>query len=338
MKEYPVLSVRSLSKKVHGRTLVKDVSFDVLPGQVFGFLGPNGAGKTTTIRMLVGLIRPTAGDITIGGYNIRTHPLEAMRQVGCIVENPDLYPYLSGRENLLQLAKMQGPQAVARIEEVADLVHLSQRLDDKVRTYSLGMRQRLGIAQALLGNPQLLILDEPTNGLDPAGIRELRTFLQDLAKSGLAVFISSHLLSEIELLCDHVAIIRNGSVIQTGATLDLLAGTSDNVTWRVEPIDVAKSVLEDILRSSQSAGAHTGSRPAGAHTASRPVEAHPESRSAGALPEVTELTTGQLSCAMTDDMVATAISQLEQHHCKVFEVARRRVSLEDYFLQTTESI
>ncbi|KPV44761.1 ABC transporter ATP-binding protein [Alicyclobacillus ferrooxydans] len=301
----PVLSVRSLEKRVRNRTLVKDVSFDVYPGQVFGFLGPNGAGKTTTIRMIVGLIRPTAGEITIGGYKVRTDPLRAMQEVGCIVENPDMYPYLSGRENLLQLARMQGVEAVHRIDEVAKLVHLEDRLDDKVRTYSLGMRQRLGIAQALLNNPKLLILDEPTNGLDPAGIRELRTFLQALAKDGLAVFISSHLLSEIELLCDHVAIIRDGSVIKTGAIDTLLAGTADDVSWRVDKPDAARRVLEDVLRSH------------------------------GIVAEVTESTKGSLICRMTDDLVAEAVSNLEAHGCKVFEAARRRISLEDFFLQTT---
>ena len=301
----PVLSVRSLEKRVRNRTFVKDVSFDVFPGQVFGFLGPNGAGKTTTIRMIVGLIRPTAGEITIGGYNVRTNPLLAMREVGCIVENPDMYPYLSGRENLLQLAKMQGAKAVQRIGDVAKLVHLEDRLDDKVRTYSLGMRQRLGIAQALLGNPRLLILDEPTNGLDPAGIRELRTFLQALAKDGLAVFISSHLLSEIELLCDHVAIIRDGSVIKTGAIDTLLAGTSDDVTWRIDKPDAARRVLRDVL------------------------ESH------GMAATVSESTQGSLTCKMNDEMVAEAVSQLESRGCKVFEAARRRISLEDFFLQTT---
>ncbi|QSO48960.1 ABC transporter ATP-binding protein [Alicyclobacillus mengziensis] len=307
----PVLAVRGLSKRVRNRTIVKDVCFDVFPGQVFGFLGPNGAGKTTTIRMLVGLIRPTAGEVKIGGYNIRTHPLEAMRQVGCIVENPDLYPYLTGRENLLQLARMQGQSAVERIDEVAALVHLEDRLDEKVRTYSLGMRQRLGIAQALLGNPQLLILDEPTNGLDPAGIRELRSFLQNLAKTGLAVFISSHLLSEVELLCSHLAIIREGTVIKTGAIEELLSSASGDVIWRVEPVATAKAVLTEILRTPDDNPYHDFSR-------------------------VTESATGQLSCPMTDELVATAVSRLLQQGCTVFEVTRRRVSLEDFFLQTTE--
>jgi ABC-2 type transport system ATP-binding protein len=304
----PVLAVHGLSKRVRNRTIVKDVSFSVFPGQVFGFLGPNGAGKTTTIRMLVGLIRPSAGEVRIGGYDIQSHALEAMRQVGCIVENPDLYPYLTGRENLLQLARMQGESAVHRVDEVAELVHLRDRLDEKVRTYSLGMRQRLGIAQALLGNPRLLILDEPTNGLDPAGIRELRTFLQDLAKTGLAVFISSHLLSEVELLCSHVAIIREGTVIQTGAIESLLSGASGDVIWRVEPVAPAKEVLRTVLSTfGDSANA-----------------------------QVIESETGLLSCPMSDEMIAEAAAMLPQQGCKIFEVTRRRISLEDFFLQTTK--
>jgi ABC-2 type transport system ATP-binding protein len=296
----PVLSVHGLQKRVRGRLIVKDVSFEVKAGQIFGFLGPNGAGKTTTIRMLVGLIRPTAGRIVINGHNLRKSPRTALRNVGCIVENPDLYPYLSGYENLYQLAWMQGPEAVERIEQVAALVHLTDRLHDKVRTYSLGMRQRLGIAQALLCNPKLLILDEPTNGLDPAGIRELRTFLQDLARGGLSIFISSHLLAEIELLCDRVAIIRDGTVVRTGDVQNLIAEASTGVVWRTEPADAAFPIL---LR----------------HTADACVEA----------------VEGGFRCAMTDEDVSAASMELARIGCKVYEVARQKSTLEDVFLQTT---
>ncbi len=169
-----ILSVRDVKKVIGKKTLVENISFDVKQGEVFGFLGPNGAGKTTTIRMLVGLIKATEGTISIGGYSIKENFREAMRQIGSIVENPELYTYLTGWENLKQFARMLGDISDERIIEIAEMVHLDERIHDKVKTYSLGMKQRLGIAQALLGNPKLLILDEPTNGLDPAGIRELR--------------------------------------------------------------------------------------------------------------------------------------------------------------------
>src|SRR6185369_5256858 len=176
----PALVARSLTKIIGERTIVDDVSLDLRPGEVFGFLGPNGAGKTTTIRMLVGLIRPTSGDVTICGYDIRRQFEKAMRCIGCIVENPDLYRFMTGRENLQHFARMLGAPR-SEIERVASLVSLAHRLDQRVGTYSLGMRQRLGIAQALLGQPKLLILDEPANGLDPAGIREIRELLRQLA-------------------------------------------------------------------------------------------------------------------------------------------------------------
>ena len=177
-----VLSAQNLTKRFGRREAVSDVSFDVRAGEVFGFLGPNGAGKTTTIRMLVGLARPDRGTVRIRGLDIVSRFEEAMAHVGCIVESPDLYRYLTGRENLLHFARMIGRGAAERIEELADLVALSERLDEKVSTYSLGMRQRLGIAQALLGNPGVLILDEPANGLDPAGIREIRHLVRSLAR------------------------------------------------------------------------------------------------------------------------------------------------------------
>src|ERR1700687_2819277 len=169
----PVLVASNLTKVIGNRTIGDGVSFSLTPGEVFGFLGPNGAGKTTTIRMLVGLIRPTAGSVRICGYDIEHNFEDAMRCVGSIVENPDLYRFMSGRENLEHFARMLGVEN-GDIERVASLVSMSHRLDQRVGTYSLGMRQRLGIAQAMLGKPRLLVLDEPANGLDPAGIREIR--------------------------------------------------------------------------------------------------------------------------------------------------------------------
>jgi len=217
------LVASQLTKIIGDRTIVDDVSFDLHPGEVFGFLGPNGAGKTTTIRMLVGLIRPTHGSVTVCGYDVRHQFEKAMRCIGCIVENPDLYRFMTGRENLEHFARMLrvGPP---EIERVATLVNLAHRLDERVGTYSLGMRQRLGIAQAMLGSPRVLILDEPANGLDPAGIREIRELLRGLAaEHALSVFVSSHLLSEVELIADRVAIIHKGRVLRTGPVRDLIS-------------------------------------------------------------------------------------------------------------------
>ncbi|MED1564790.1 ABC transporter ATP-binding protein [Bacillus paramycoides] len=240
-----ILSVRDVKKVIGKKTLVENISFDVKQGEVFGFLGPNGAGKTTTIRMLVGLIKATEGTISVGGYSIKENFKEAMRQIGSIVENPELYTYLTGWENLKQFARMLGDIPDERISEIAKMVHLDERIHDKVKTYSLGMKQRLGIAQALLGNPKLLILDEPTNGLDPAGIRELREFIHKLVKEeNMSVFISSHLLSEVQMICDRVAIIHKGKMITVAPIEELIKTASDRVEWVVTPISKAKDMLD----------------------------------------------------------------------------------------------
>ena len=239
-----VLQVQNVSKVIKGKTLVDNISFSVNQGEVFGFLGPNGAGKTTTIRMLVGLISPSSGEIKIGGYNISTEFKDAMRQVGCIVENPELYSYLTGYQNLVQFGRMLGTVDERRIEEVVKMVHLDERIHEKVKNYSLGMKQRLGIAQALLGAPKLLILDEPTNGLDPAGIRELREFIHSLVKEqNISVFISSHLLSEIQMICDRVGIIHKGKIVRVSSVEELVNTAAEQVEWNVSPIEKAKRLL-----------------------------------------------------------------------------------------------
>ncbi|WP_018131209.1 ABC transporter ATP-binding protein [Effusibacillus pohliae] len=239
-----ILSVRGLQKTIGRKKLIHNISFDVYQGEVFGFLGPNGAGKTTTIRMLVGLMKPTAGTIRICGHDLQRQFVEAMRYVGCIVENPELYKFLTGRENLEQFARMLDGVTEQRIEQVVRLVGLENRIDDKVKTYSLGMRQRLGIAQALLAEPKLLILDEPTNGLDPIGIRELREFVRRLAEQeGVSVFISSHLLSEIEMMCDRVAILHQGKCLYTGPVKDLVQRENGDTRWRVSPLQEAFEMI-----------------------------------------------------------------------------------------------
>ncbi len=211
-----VLSVRDLCKLYGSRPILNCVSFDVYRGEIFGFLGPNGSGKTTTIKCVLGLIKINSGTVKICEEDIESNFEGAMANVGGIIENPEMYKYLSGRENLEQYARMCGKVDQARIDEVVALVKLGARIDDKISKYSLGMRQRLGIAQALLHRPKLLMLDEPTNGLDPAGIKELRDILKGLAASeGLSVFISSHQLAELELMCDRFCIIDHGSVVDT---------------------------------------------------------------------------------------------------------------------------
>ncbi len=178
MSSEPVVRLKNVTKRIGKKTIIDDLTFDVPQGEIFGFLGPNGAGKTTTIRMMVGLMSITQGDIWIQGKSIHSQFKQAIRHVGAIVENPELYKYLSGYRNLIHYARMTPGVSKQRIDEVVQLVRLEERIHDKVGTYSLGMRQRLGVAQALLHRPSLLILDEPTNGLDPAGIRELRDYLR----------------------------------------------------------------------------------------------------------------------------------------------------------------
>lgn len=239
-----VLSVRNVKKKIGGKWIIRGISFEIGEGEVFGFLGPNGSGKTTTIRMLVDLIRPTEGEIFICGKSVQKEPEQALSNVGCIVENPEMYPFMSGWENLEHFARMADGVDQKRMEEVVQLVGLQNRIHDKVKTYSLGMKQRLGIAQALLARPKLLILDEPTNGLDPQGIRELRDFVRMLAKNGISLLVSSHLLSEIQMMCDRVAIIRQGELIAVGSVHDLLHSRENRVIWKVSPLDKAREWLE----------------------------------------------------------------------------------------------
>ncbi|ENJ8900896.1 ABC transporter ATP-binding protein [Listeria monocytogenes] len=290
------LQVTNLHKKIRKREIIKGISFEVMPGEVFGFLGPNGAEKTTTIRMIVGLIKPTSGTILIGGKDIRKNFTEAMRGLGSIVENPEFYTFLTGQENLAYFARMDSSIKKERIQEVTELVGLEKRINDRVSTYSLGMRQRLGIAQALLSNPKLLILDEPTNGLDPSGIHEMRDFIRALARNeGISVLVSSHLLSEIELLCDRVAIMTDGTIIKTDQVAHLLSSRAQ-LRWRVTPIEQAKAFLESVTE----------------------VEVDGE----------------YLVTAMNEES-AEWNEQLVAKGIKVHEIDKRKPSLEDLFLELT---
>jgi len=221
-----VLEAHGLSKTFGGATVVNDLSFTVRAGEVLGFLGPNGAGKSTTVGMILGLIRPTRGTVTIAGKNLAEHPELVADNVGAIIENPAFYPYLTGRDNLRAFAMMSGGVDDARIESLLTLVNMADRADRPYKTFSLGMKQRLGIASTLLTNPAIVILDEPTNGLDPAGQREIREVIPRLAAEGHAVLLASHLLNEVEQVSDRVAIIRRGQLIREGSVDDLLRGGS----------------------------------------------------------------------------------------------------------------
>ncbi|MBC8078978.1 MAG: ABC transporter ATP-binding protein [Gorillibacterium sp.] len=242
----PTIKLIGVTKRIGGKTLIDHLSFEVPKGEVFGFLGPNGAGKTTTIRMMVGLMRITEGDILIEGYSITREFEKAIRHVGAIVENPEMYKFLTGYQNLIHFARMvPGGVSRERINDVVRLVGLENRINDKVKRYSLGMRQRLGVAQALLHKPSLLILDEPTNGLDPAGIRELRDYLRKLAQEeNISIVVSSHLLAEMELMCDRIGIIQNGRLIDVKLMKDFVAhGEASRFLIEVDSPEKAKRAL-----------------------------------------------------------------------------------------------
>ena len=225
-----LLKIENLTKVIKNKKILDNISLTVNSGEIVGFLGPNGAGKTTTIKTIMGLFTITSGRITICGHDI-VHDFEnAMKNIGGIVENPDLYKRMTGRQNLEYFAALHDGVKKEHIDEVVSLVKMSQRIDDKVKNYSLGMRQRVGIAQALLHRPRLLVLDEPTNGLDPIGIKELRDLLKYLAhKAGVGVFISSHLLSEMELMCDRIYIIDNGVIIGEKTIDQVQEGSEDDI-------------------------------------------------------------------------------------------------------------
>ncbi|APF22988.1 ABC transporter ATP-binding protein [Clostridium butyricum] len=242
-----VLELKNVSKIMNGKALVEDINFTVNKGEIFGFLGPNGAGKTTTIKMITGLYSISKGEIYIDGNSVKKNFEKALQGVGGIIENPEMYGYLSGYDNLKLYARMHGLISKERIDEVVNLVKLGNRINDKVSRYSLGMRQRLGVAQALLHKPKLLILDEPTNGLDPMGIKELRQTLRELAeKEGLSVMVSSHLLSEMELMCDRFGIIDGGKMIGIRTMEDIKKNTSANIKTYILDVDNKEKALEII--------------------------------------------------------------------------------------------
>lgn len=241
-----ILSVKNLSKSFGKRKAVDSLSFEIRAREIFGFLGPNGAGKSTAIRAMLSLIKPDSGDIEIFGKSIRKYRNSALQEVGALVERPDFYEYLSAYKNLSLLAAMD-KVSKERILEVLEIVGLADRAKDKVRAFSQGMKQRLGIAQALLSKPKLLILDEPTNGLDPRGMKEVRDLILKLAEEGITILLSSHLLHEIEQICTTMAIINLGKLIKIGSVHDLLNESDTFITEiTVEPVVKAKTTLESL--------------------------------------------------------------------------------------------
>ena len=254
----PVISIRNLSKSLGGRRILNNISFDVYPGEIFGFLGPNGSGKTTTIKVILGLLRLEAGEISICSHDVRKEYEDAIRNVGGIVENPEMYKYLTGRQNLEIYRRMYDDVPPERINEVVRIVRLEERIDDKIAKYSLGMRQRLGIAQAILHKPKVLVLDEPTNGLDPAGIKELRDIFKSLAHDeGCSVFVSSHMLAELEQMCDRVCVIDRGAILGMMTMEEIhgqTAGAESRFTLETSDPQTACRIVAEITQNAEISG------------------------------------------------------------------------------------
>ena len=262
------IEARGLVKRYGRITAVDDVDVTVAAGDVYGYLGPNGAGKTTTLRMALGLIRPDAGTVKLFGRDPLVEGVRALDGVAGFVEAPRFYPYLTGRKNLELVAALDGDGAAARIDEALDIVELADRARDKVGGYSHGMRQRLGLAGALLRDPKLLILDEPATGLDPGGMRDMRLLIRRLADQGMTVLLSSHLMAEVEELCDRVVIISTGRVRYEGALDDLLATTAGRYELRTTDderaaqIAAAQRGIEDVARDARGLTFAADERPA----------------------------------------------------------------------------
>ena len=235
-----VLEIKNLSKTFGKRKVIDNISLEVKKGEIYGFLGPNGSGKTTTIKMILRLIDNDSGEIKVNGYDTKKEFEKAMECIGAIVENPDMYKYMKGIDNLRLHARIRNIDE-KRIQEVLELVDLKDRATDKVGKYSLGMKQRLGLALTLLHKPKVLILDEPTNGLDPAGIKKLRDVLKEIAHNeNVAVFVSSHILSEMQLMCDKVAVIDNGKIVKIEEI--------NNTEEKIEKVDIRVKDIEKTIK------------------------------------------------------------------------------------------
>ncbi|WP_110926883.1 ABC transporter ATP-binding protein [Bacillus massiliglaciei] len=298
------LEVQSLTKRIKSKTIVDDVSFAVEKGEIFGLLGPNGAGKTTIIRMIVSLQSRSHGNVIVNGFSLDKQFKETMSEIGAIVENPEFYKYMSGYKNLKHYVNMaRTPISEERINEVIQLVGLEEAIHQKVKTYSLGMRQRLGVAQALLHSPSLLILDEPTNGLDPQGIRDLRDYLRSLTKDGISVVVSSHLLSEMELMCDRFAIIEKGKLIHVSSMHE-----SADEEAELKPVIFEVSNAEEAIKL------------LGEKQISQ---------------ELKKLNAQQFSVQVDRDTIAAVNQLLVEHSVSVFRIQQVTTTLEDRFLELT---
>ena len=291
-----VLKCEHLHKNFGKKEILKDVSLELGKGDILGFIGPNGAGKTTTIKLILGLQSITSGTVKINGYDITSNFTNAIRNVGAIVENPDLYMYLTGYENLKLIANLYKGVGKERIDEVVKLVKLENRINDKVSRYSLGMRQRLGIAQAILHKPNLLILDEPTNGLDPEGIKEIRELLKDLAeKEEMAVLISSHNLLELETFCNKICIIKNGKVMETNKIEDVKNIAKSGYIFEIDNTEMIDKMFKN----------------------------------------VTIVNRNMFKIAVDRDEVPSVIKKLVENDIKIYAVNENKISLEDAFLKKT---
>jgi ABC-2 type transport system ATP-binding protein len=240
-----IVRTEHLTKYFGKLVAVDDINLEVHKGEVFGFLGPNGSGKSTTMGMMLGLIAPTSGTVELFGMDTQSHLPKILQRVGAVTESTGFYPYLSGKDNLDYIARITGGVSRSRIKEVLDLVELSGREKDKFSNYSLGMKQRLAIACALLNDPEFIILDEPTNGLDPAGMREIRELIIRLGREGKTIFLNSHLLYEVEHVCERVAIIKRGKMITQGTVKDLMK-KGDILQLKVTDLERAMTVLKNI--------------------------------------------------------------------------------------------
>lgn len=242
----PIIALRGVTKRFGSVAAVDDVTIDIEPGRCFAWLGPNGCGKTTLIRMMLGLARPSSGEIRVRGFAIPRDARQALSRVGAIVEEPRFYPYLSGRENLRIWAAHYGPEATARVDAELARVGLTDVAGQRVKAYSLGMRQRLGVARAMLNDPELLLLDEPTNGLDPAGLVEFRGMIRGLVDEGRTVFISSHILDEVERMADDVAIIQRGRMVASGPIGELTGSGGVAILARVDDPTRGRAALAEL--------------------------------------------------------------------------------------------
>lgn len=303
MSEEKIIEINNLSKHFKELKAVNNLSLNVYRGDVFGFLGPNGAGKSTTIRMLMSLISPNAGEIKLFGKSLKENRIEILKRVGAIVEKPDFYGYLSAYKNLEILGRISGKHiSQKRIMEVLELVGLSTRFKSKVKTFSHGMKQRLGLAQSLLHDPDLIILDEPTTGLDPQGMKEIRDLIITLSKDAKkTIFLSSHILYEVELVANRMVIINKGSAVVEGEVETLLQQANLKVTMQVTDIEKAKHLLSDSRWSSK----------------------------------VNSLTDNKIIFALDPDEISKVNRYFIENGVDVSSIVPMR-SLEEYFLELTE--